>query len=129
MSEIFIKLLNMSISASWLVLSVVILRLLLKRSPKWIACILWAMVAVRLLCPFSLESVLSLIPSAETVPEKIIYSESPEIDSGIPIINTTVNPIISEGLAPKEKAEANPVEMITGVASVVWAVGAAAMAV
>ncbi len=129
MSEIFIKLLNMSISAGWLVICVVALRLILKKAPRWIACILWAMVAVRLLCPFSLESVVSLVPSAETIPEEIIYSESPEIESGIPIINSTVNPIISDSLAPAPKAEVNPMEMITGIASALWIVGVAAMAI
>lgn len=129
MSEIFIKLLNMSISAGWLVICVVALRLILKKAPRWIACILWALVAVRLLCPFSLESVLSLVPSAETIPEEIIYSESPEIESGIPVINSTVNPIISDSLAPAPKDFVNPMEIITGVASVLWIVGVAAMAI
>lgn len=129
MSEIFIKLLNMSISAGWLVICVVVLRLILKKAPRWIACILWALVAVRLLCPFSLESVLSLVPSAETIPEEIIYSESPEIESGIPVINSTVNPIISDSLAPAPKDFVNPMEIITGIASVLWIVGVAAMAI
>jgi len=71
MSELFLKIVNMSISASWLVLAVLILRLVLKKAPKWVRVLLWGMVAVRLLCPFSLESAWSLIPSAETFPEKV----------------------------------------------------------
>ena len=62
MSELFLKLLNMSIAASWLILAVVVLRLLLKKAPKWVNCILWALVAVRLICPFSFESNISLVP-------------------------------------------------------------------
>ena len=65
MSEIFLKIINMSISASYIVLAVLLLRLLLKKAPKWITVVLWGIVAVRLICPFSIESVLSLIPSAE----------------------------------------------------------------
>ena len=79
MTEIFIKLLNMSIAAGWLTLAVILLRAVFKKSPKWIICILWGMVALRLLLPVSLESALSLIPSTDTVPEEIIYSETPEI--------------------------------------------------
>ena len=71
MNELFLKIINMSISASWLVLAVVILRFVLKKAPKWINVLLWGIVAIRLICPFSFESVLSLIPSAETIPLNI----------------------------------------------------------
>jgi len=67
MSAFFLKIVNMSISASWLVLAVLLLRLILKRSPKWISVLLWGLVAVRLLLPVSFESVLSLIPSTEVI--------------------------------------------------------------
>ena len=63
MSEAFLKLVNMSISASWLVLAVLALRLILKKAPKWVHVLLWGIVALRLICPFTIESALSLIPS------------------------------------------------------------------
>ena len=72
---IFLKVLNMSIAATWVALAVLVLRFLLKKAPKWIAVALWGMVALRLVCPFSIESMLSLIPSRETIPEEIIYWE------------------------------------------------------
>ena len=65
----FVKVLNNSISAGWLILAVLAARLMLKKAPKAIHCLLWALVAVRLLLPVSVESVFSLIPSGETVPE------------------------------------------------------------
>ena len=68
MNELFLKIINMSISASWLVLAVLILRFVLKKAPKWVNVLLWGIVAVRLICPFSFESALSLIPSSETIP-------------------------------------------------------------
>lgn len=74
MDTLFLKVLNMSISASWLVLIVLALRLLLKKSPKWIHMALWALVAVRLICPVSIESVLSLIP--EKTMEQMVQSIS-----------------------------------------------------
>ena len=67
MNELFLKIINMSISASWLVLAVLILRFVLKKAPKWVNVLLWGIVAVRLICPFSFESALSLIPSSETI--------------------------------------------------------------
>ena len=76
MDAVFLRLLNMSISASWLVLAVMVLRLLLwKKAPKWMFCALWALVAIRLICPFSLESAFSLIPKAETVPMEIVATQ------------------------------------------------------
>ena len=75
MDMVFLKILNMSIAASWVVLAVLVLRFALKKAPKWITVALWALVAVRLVCPFSFESMFSLIPSAETVPEEMFYME------------------------------------------------------
>lgn len=105
MGEIFLKLFNMSISASWLILAVILLRLLLKRAPKWLICMFWAIVAVRLICPFSLESSFSLIPSTETIPVQNIYSPDPAIadnphyhhlQSGIPRLDNALTPVLTE---------------------------------
>lgn len=71
MTDLFLKIINMSIAASWLILAVLLLRLVLKKAPKWVNVLLWGIVAVRLLCPFSFESALSLVPSAETIPMNI----------------------------------------------------------
>ena len=73
METLFLKLFNMSITAGWLILAVMLLRLLLHKAPKSMRCILWAMVGIRLLCPLSFESAFSLIPSAETIPQDILY--------------------------------------------------------
>ena len=72
MASLFLKLLNMSIAASWLILAVIVLRIALKRAPKWIHCILWALVGIRLLCPISIESALSLSPSSEQLPPEVV---------------------------------------------------------
>lgn len=127
MEEVFLKLVNMSIAASWLILAVIVLRLLLKKAPKSITLALWAIVAVRLVCPISFESVLSLIPSAQTIPPEFVYSPSPTIHSGIPALNSAVNPIISESLAPSELASANPAQILSFFAAIIWLVGIAAM--
>ena len=88
MAAVFLKLLNLSISASWLVLAVLVLRLISKRSPKWVNVLLWGIVALRLVLPFSIESALSLIPSAETVsPAAVQFDPAPTITSGVSIID------------------------------------------
>ena len=127
MSAVFLKLLNLSITASWLILAVILVRFLLKKAPKWISCVLWALVAVRLVCPFSLESALSLIPSSETIPSNIEMMQKPAIDSGITAINEAVNPAISHSFAPDPMTSANPLQIIIPVLSIVWIVGMAAM--
>ncbi|MBQ9132909.1 MAG: peptidase M56, partial [Clostridia bacterium] len=127
MTDLFIKILNMSISASWLVLAVLLLRLLLKKAPKWLHVVLWGIVGLRLLCPFSIESALSLIPSAETVSPAIMLDATPTIHSGVASIDRVVNPVITESFASAELASANPLQIWIPVYSVLWLVGIAAM--
>ena len=128
MSGIFLKLLNLSISASWLVLVVLALRLVLKRAPKWVNVLLWGMVALRLMLPFSIESALSLIPSAETLsPEVVQFDPAPTITSGVTIIDNAVNPSLSESFAAAPLASVNPLYVWTYLAGWVWLLGLAAM--
>ncbi len=127
MTELFLSILNMSISASWIVLAVILLRVLLKKAPKWIMVLLWGVVAVRLICPFSIESVLSLIPSAETVSPNIMTDRVPQINSGISAINNTINPVIGDTFAPRPEDSANPLQIWIPVIAVIWAVGVAAL--
>ena len=128
MSVIFLKLLNLSISASWLVLVVLVLRLVLKRAPKWVDVLLWGMVALRLMLPFSIESALSLIPSAETLsPEVVRFDPAPTITSGVTIIDNAVNPSLRESFAAAPLASVNPLYVWTYLAGWVWLIGLAAM--
>ena len=127
MSVLFLKLLNMSISAGWLILAVVALRFLLKKAPKWLPCVLWAAVALRLVCPVTPESVLSLIPSAETVSPEILYAQTPSISSGVAAINSAVNPVLGASLSPAPAASANPLQIWTALAAAVWLAGMAGM--
>ncbi len=129
METVFLHLLNMSITAGWLVLAVVVLRLLLRKAPRAITCALWGLVAVRLIFPVSIESVLSLIPSAETVPEDILYTELPTIDSGLPIVNNVVNPVLSETFAPAVGDSVNPMQVLAIAATWLWVAGMAALLV
>ena len=112
MSSFFLKIVNMSIAASWLILAVVLLRVVLKKAPKWINVLLWGIVAFRLICPFSFESALSLIPSAETISPEIMMDWTPEISTGVSSIDKVVNPTITDTFAPEPIASANPLQLL-----------------
>ena len=128
MAAVFLKLLNLSISASWLVLAVLVLRLISKRTPKWVNVLLWGIVALRLMLPFSVESALSLIPSAETVsPAVVQFDPAPTITSGVNIIDNAVNPSLSEHFAAVPTASVNPLYVWTEIAGWVWLIGLGAM--
>ncbi len=129
MTALFLKLLNMSLCASWLVLAVLLVRLLFRKAPKWMYVLLWGIVALRLVCPLSLESALSLIPSPETVSPEIMTDATPAIDSGIPIVNQAVNPVISITFAPNPGDSANPLQIWIPVAANLWLLGMLVMAV
>ena len=128
MNELFLKIINMSISASWLVLAVLILRFVLKKAPKWINVLLWGIVAIRLICLFSFESTLSLIPSAETIPLNIGMDTTPTINSGISAINNAVNPIISQSNTPMAGASVNLLQITIGIYEYIWIFGMIALA-
>lgn len=127
MEEFFIKLLNMSITASYFILAVIALRPLLKKAPKNLRCILWMLVGVRLICPFSVQSAISLIPSAQTIPEDFLISQTPAINSGLPAVNQAVNPIIGQAFAPNLGDSANPLQVLAFAASAIWLAGMFAM--
>lgn len=123
MEAVFLKLLNMSITASWLVFAVFLLRILFQKAPKFVSMLLWALVGIRLVCPFSLKSVLSVIPNPEPVPSEILTAEHPVIQSGIPVVNETMNPVLSETFAPRAETGVSPLQSLAFVASVLWLCG------
>ena len=127
MSALFLSILNLAINASWLIFAVIAARLLLKRAPKWISCLLWGLVAVRLLCPVSLESALSLLPSGKVVPENIEMVRDPHIVSGMRLIDDAVNPVIEKAFSPEASASVNPMQIVIFTAGVIWLAGMAAM--
>lgn len=120
LTELFLKLLNMSIAASWLVLAVLALRCLFRKMPKWISCLLWGIVALRLLIPFSVESTVSLVPSRELIPQDVLVTQNPVIDSGIPVVDGVVNPALTQQVI---QSESQPGTLLS-TATAVWLAGA-----
>lgn len=127
MAAVFLKLLNMSITAGWLILAVIVLRLVLKKAPKWTRCALWGLVGLRLVLPFSIESALSLIPSAETVPQTLITGNGFDVDTGIGVIDSQVNNYIGdhyyEGVTVPTDTGADIMTILVWI----WLAGIAAM--
>lgn len=123
MSDLFLKIVNMSISASWLVVAVLILRLVLKKAPKWVYVLLWGIVAVRLICPFSFESALSLIPSAETFPEKIISGPSFDVQTGITPIDNRINDYLGDRYFEGVTVPTNNGNNVMTILTIVWIIG------
>ena len=126
MAGIFLKIVNMSISACWIVLAILLFRLVLKKAPKWINCVLWGIAGLRLVLPFSFESVFSLVPSAETI-TKAPDSPRPQINSGVTIIDNQINGYLQgnyfEGVT---RPVGNFVDIST-IFAIIWIVGIAAL--
>lgn len=128
MGEIFLKLLNLSITASWLILAVLCIRLLFRKMPKWITCLLWGVVAIRLIFPFSIESAFSLQLSAEpirtsTMVEGELIPYVPSVNSNIGVVENTVNPLLAEAFAYQETESVAPLQIATEIAGSVWLSG------
>ena len=129
MEDIFIQILNMGITAGWLILAVIAARFLLKKAPRRFTMLLWGLVALRLILPFSIEAPTSLVPSAETISPSALYANRPEIHSGITALNRTVNPVIETTLAPSLGDGASPVQALAFIGSNLWLLGMAALLV
>ncbi len=123
MSELFLTVLNMSLTASYVILFVIFIRMLLKKAPKVISYALWSVVAFRLIIPFSFESMFSLMPrstNAIPIPYDIINQQSPQINSGIEVVDS----VISKSLpAPTIGAKANPLQIYVEIGAYIWVLG------
>lgn len=118
----FNNLLNMSISACWIILAVILLRLILKKSPKNIRCIMWALVAFRLICPFSIESVLSLIPSTEVFPAEIFRAEGSQLSNNA-VLDIVTNPVYSSDVTYELPNSIDRVQFKIMYATLAWFIG------
>ncbi len=127
MDAFMIKLFNMSINAVWLILAVIVLRFILKKAPKYINLIMWGLVGLRLVCPFTFESVLSLIPSEETIPSNIAFVSSPSVDTGFNAVNEIINPAVSQFAEVPYTMGYSPIDMLIRISFAVWVIGIVVM--
>ncbi len=134
MKALLLQAVNLSISASYFVLAVLLLRPLLKKAPRWVSVALWGLVGLRLALPFSIESVLSLIPSAQTIPTNLPANQAPSLQSGLSAVDQAVNSALVELLPPAASATPTlgtaadaPLEKLLFAASILWLCGIMAM--
>ncbi|MDR2939243.1 MAG: DUF4825 domain-containing protein [Clostridiales bacterium] len=121
MGNIFLAVLNMSFTGSFIILAICFIRKFLKGQPKIISYMLWSIAWARLIIPFSLESIFSLLPfNASIIPSDIAFQASPHIDSGIKFINDSVGPILP---AATPYASANPLQIWIFIGSLIWVLG------
>ena len=116
MTQLFLRLLNISVTAGWIVVAALLVRLCFRKMPRWASCLLWGIVGLRLVLPFTWESTISLQPSAQVIPQNIAATQTPAIDSGISAVNRAVNPLFVT-------AEVLPLQQILFWASVMWLAG------
>ncbi|MGM9661982.1 MAG: M56 family metallopeptidase [Oscillospiraceae bacterium] len=116
------KLINTSISATWLILAVIALRLLWKRIPKTVHCALWGLVAIRLICPFSVTSSLSLIPNAEMIPESTLCMEA-SAQSNHVAVGLVTNPALPGIAGVEVDTTVRQVQDFDRYGTLIWAAG------
>lgn len=127
MTDLSLSVLNMSLIAGYVILFIILIRLPLKKAPKVISYALWSVAAFRLLCPFSFESVFSLLPTnAAPIPQDIAYQQSPQIESGIHTVDTIVNAALP---ALVVEASVNPLQIYIQIGAYIWLLGIAVMLV
>ena len=129
MDDVFLKLVNLSISASWLILAVLVLRVVLKKAPKWVMPLLWGVVALRLVCLFSIESALSLIPSAETIPSEIVTETREPVLYEQATLDIVTNPTLPSAAEVPVGVSRQQAQGDFNIYSVLWLAGMAALLV
>ena len=127
MAEGFLTLVNRGLSAGWLVLAVIVARFLLKKAPRWAVCALWGLVALRLLCPFSPESPLSLIPDAQPVSPEAVWNTVPAVEMTPDATEAPVSPVLEAVLPDGLPVSPTPAQEIVAAASILWCAGLAGM--
>lgn len=129
MSYILLKLINMSITASYLLLTIILIRPVFKKMPKYITCILWGIAGIRLILPFSLESKLSLIPSTEPISGRLINGPTFDIDTGIKQIDLPVNDYLGDKYFEGVTISHNHGAQLMQALVIIWLIGMAVMVI
>ncbi len=130
MDVLFLKVFNMSVTASWLILAVLLLRIVFHKAPKAWRCVLWTLVGVRLVMPFSLESIFSLLPNTEVIAPDAMYATEPTINTGISSIDNVVNPVFTATFGAADVVTSvNPLQIWTYISGYIWRMGMVIMLV
>lgn len=123
MGQFFMQVLNNAIMVSFLIPAVILIRFFFRKMPKWTVCLLWFVVAFKLVFPVHIESIFSLLPSGEPLPTNIAIEKNPQIHSGIERIDNVINPVLQQNFAPQEAASVNPLQVYQYIGMILWVVG------
>ena len=123
MEKLFISILSLSISAGFFILAVIAVRILLRKAPKNMICLLWLLVGIRLLIPFSIESAFGMAPNTNVIDDTIMYEEQPAINSGYQMVDRPLNRYMQTHLFPNTAQSVNPLQLITILLSRIWLAG------
>ncbi len=114
METLFIRMLNLSINASIMIAAILFFRLVFRKAPKWINCLIWSLVGIRLLFPFSIESSFSLIPKQDPIPSSIVIWTP---------VSSVAQPDVTTSLETSVNASRSSTGSILQILSYVWIVG------
>lgn len=119
--KIFFDVVNMSITGSFAILIIILVRLLLRKAPKVFSYTLWFVAFFRLLVPFSFESVLSILPF-NTMPlsTDMLYIETPCVETGIKVIDNVINPVVATEIFG---SSINVYQAFTFCGKIIWYIG------
>lgn len=125
MDSLFITILNNAIVASWLIAAIILLRLVFKKVPKWVHCMLWILVAVKLLLPINIETPFGFLPKTKPIPENITVAEVPTVDTGISGIDESINFTLAKNMSRDniEYVTVTPMGVYMYIASLIWLTG------
>lgn len=133
MTNLFVSILNMSITASYVAVAVILARVFLRRAPKIFSYILWSAVLIRLVIPFSFTSGFSILRVVQPevnagsgvmafIPQDIGLQLQPFVDTGIRGMSRVVDTSLP---AAAPMASVNPMQIVLWIASIIWLTGAA----
>lgn len=127
LADVFLKILNMSFTGAVAALIVMFVRIAYRMLPKKYLCILWMVVLIRLLCPFTFPELGIGEPIQEPIPSNIMEMEQPYIASEIEMIDNTVNRVLEQNFTPEVGASVNPMQFVIAIGSFTWIAGIAGM--
>ena len=127
MEQLFLHILNNAITVSFLIIAIILVRAVFRKIPKWIVCVLWLLVVVKLIVPINIESIYGLIPNGEPISKTITIDNNSQMNSSFEIIEQPAKPIIQGPTSPIEHERINPVQVGLKLGTIIWLTGIMAM--
>ena len=129
MVNLFFEVLNLSYTASWIVIAVILIRVVFTKAPKWAKCFLWSILGFKLLFPFvDIKSAFSIIPTSKLLGVNEL-SNIPYIETGVKMVDAEVYNYIADNIDNSVVNDYVASENLLVVLAIIWLVGIAVMLV